>query len=951
MLAVAATLCPAGTPPQTVATAPAPSRDDGGVVATTTLTASGVLIDCGPMGRFLLSHPWLILESEARAKPLEATVSGNAASLRYSDGGELRATLTSGAVRYEFVNRPAGCKGAYCEMRIPLRFAGEGSWAIDGVGGAFPTEKPPRGVIAMRHGREFSIDDVSGARLSLRFPRTAFLIVQDNREWGWNIFQFSANLADASASPWEIGFALDTSNVRATHIVDRFGQMLRDFPGKVASEDELRADAESEDTYYASLDFAGRFGPVRNALRQQADNSNNPLDRFGGVAGLGQDLGLRATGFFHVERRDADGRERWLLVDPDGNPFFHLGVCCLGPGDSFTDVSGRESQFEWLPPHDGPFAAAWKDKPGDPWNARAASFYVANIVRKFGEWSSDAHYARLVRRIRTIGFNSIGAFYLNKRAARADFIPYVATVSYGGVPRLKGVRDVFDPYDPESAECLEKAMAAQVDEARDDPLLIGYFIGNEQGFEDIPRAVPAATGTAAKRALVDFLLTRHRTTEAVASAWALTSDAAASPETLLSTPLSVSTKAAFADASDFTAELLERYYAMIEETFRRHDPNHLLIGSRWQPGTANNEALCRAAGRHLDIVSVNYYASAIDRAFIRRIHDWTGGKPQFWSEFFYTAARESNCGPLGHDLATQRERGLAYRNYVETAASLGFVVGIEWFSLIDQAATGRFFEGVNGERHNNGLFNVLDRPYRDLLDGMLAAHLHLYPVWLGGEQPFKFDDPRFNPSAALAVRSCAAGRATAPVMADGRQDGYPVRPPERIPSSRLVLGRDAGGLEASFKATWDDEALHVLVSVTDPTPMCNAKSGQRLWDGDCVELFLGAEDPDRHGPMLFTDRQILLGAAASGSFHAVNAPEQPAIRTAVVPAAGGYVLEASIPWTTLPGYAPKEGDTLLFNIAIDDAAPGSGRRAQLAWNGTERNSSDRSAWGRLVLVP
>ena len=234
---------------------------------------------------------------------------------------------------------------------------------------------------------------------------------------------------------------------------------------------------------------------------------------------------------------------------------------------------------------------------------------------------------------------------------------------------------------------------------------------------------------------------------------------------------------------------------------------------------------------------------------------------------------------------------------------------------------------------------------------MLAAHLHLYPVWLGGAAPFEFDDPRFNPSAALAVRSCSAGRATAPIAADGRQDGYPLRPPELIPPSRLVLGRDAGGLEASFKAAWDDEALHVLVSVTDPTPMNNAKSGKRLWDGDCVELFIGAEDPDRHGPMLFADRQILLGASESGPFHAMNAPEQPAIRSAVVPAVGGYVLEAAIPWTALPGYAPKAGDTLLFDIAIDDASPGSGRRAQLMWNGTERNCSDRSACGRLVLVP
>ncbi len=897
------------------------------------LTGKGVEFDCGPMGKFSLSYPHLNLEAEARSKPLEAKVAGRTATLRYRDGGELRATLLDGAVRYEVASRPAGHKGTFYEMYIPFRFAGEGSWAIDGAGGTFPTQKAERGRIAMRHGREFSLADASGARLALRFPHTLFFIVQDNREWGWPIFQFSANDADTSLSSWEIGFSLDTDSFQNVHLVDRFGQVPRDFPGKIADEAELRADAASEGDYYASLDFPAKF--------------DGKLDRFGGVAGLGAALGLSKTGFFHVERHDHGDRERWILVDPDGNPFFHLGVCCFAPGDSFTDVSGRESQFEWLPPHNGSFAAAWMDKPGDYWNTRAVSFYKANVVRKYGQYDHAAHTARLIDRVRAIGFNSIGAFYVPRGEARVNGFPYADYISDGGAPGLKGVRGVFDPYDPRSAECLEKAMA-RLDESRDNPLVIGYFIGNEQALEDIPRAVPAATDTPAKRAFVEFLLARHGTPEAVCAAWGVSASSAVE---LVSTPLPVATKEAFADAADFAGELLERYYAMVEETFRRHDPNHMLIGSRWQPGTANNEALCRAAGRHLDIVSINYYASAIDRDFIRRIHDWTGGKPQIWSEFFYTATKESNAGPTGHDLDTQRERGLAYRNYVETAASFGFVVGIEWFSLIDQASTGRFFGGVNGERANNGLFNVLDRPYRDLLDGMLAAHLHLYPVWLEGEKPFAFDDPRFNASAAPAVRSYAAGRAESPVKADGLQDGYPLRPPERIPPARLVLGRGAEGLEASFKATWDDEALHLLVSVTDPTPMNNAKSGKGLWNGDCVELFLGTEALEQGGPTLFSDRQILLGAASSDSFHVPNVAVQPAIRTAVIPAVGGYVLEAAIPWSTLDGYAPKAGDTLLFDIAVDDAPPDAGRRAQLVWNGTDRNHSDRSAWGRLVLVP
>ena len=62
----------------------------------------------------------------------------------------------------------------------------------------------------------------------------------------------------------------------------------------------------------------------------------------------------------------------------------------------------------------------------------------------------------------------------------------------------------------------------------------------------------------------------------------------------------------------------------------------------------------------------------------------------------------------------------------------------------------------------------------------------------------------------------------------------------------------------------------------------------------------------------------------------------------------GYTVEAAIPWTALL-VEPEEGLEMLFDIAIDESATGTGRRAQLMWNGIARNSSDRSAWGRLIL--
>ncbi len=80
--------------------------------------------------------------------------------------------------------------------------------------------------------------------------------------------------------------------------------------------------------------------------------------------------------------------------------------------------------------------------------------------------------------------------------------------------------------------------------------------------------------------------------------------------------------------------------------------------------------------------------------------------------------------------------------------------------------------------------------------------------------------------------------------------------------------------------------------------------------------------------------------------------EPPPIAMDVAPAVDGkgYVVEAAIPWSLL-GLKPEVGRELLFDLAVDDSVDGTARRCQLMWNGTARNSGDRSGWGRLRLNP
>jgi len=81
--------------------------------------------------------------------------------------------------------------------------------------------------------------------------------------------------------------------------------------------------------------------------------------------------------------------------------------------------------------------------------------------------------------------------------------------------------------------------------------------------------------------------------------------------------------------------------------------------------------------------------------------------------------------------ASQEERGVAYRYYVENAAADPSLVGTHWFEWIDEPSTGRF----DGENYNIGLVDVTDRPYRELVEAAQATHKRLLGVHSGKEAP------------------------------------------------------------------------------------------------------------------------------------------------------------------------------------------------------------------------
>jgi len=241
-------------------------------------------------------------------------------------------------------------------------------------------------------------------------------------------------------------------------LIDPFGQSLKDvFPKKLMSLNDLKADVVADQTYYASIETP-------------------KLDRFGGMPGSGETLGLKKMGYFHVEQK----QDKSWLVDPDGNSFFHLGICGFAPSGDYTYVKGREGIYEWLPKAESEFASAFRPGDGDA----HFSFYLANVIRKFGvAYDYESHAARMIERTRKWGFNSIGAFSPTPQKAhlKSDF-PYVTSLpinTWEGVPRISGAHEVWDPYDAATEAKIAENLARELPARASDPLLSGYFVVNE----------------------------------------------------------------------------------------------------------------------------------------------------------------------------------------------------------------------------------------------------------------------------------------------------------------------------------------------------------------------------------------------------------------------------------------------------------------------------------------
>lgn len=471
-------------------------------------------------------------------------------------------------------------------------------------------------------------------------------------------------------------------------VVDSMGQRIYgDWPGKTHGEDELRAYLNAElDKPEAPL-FPGRT-------------------RFGGCADLKLTDG---TGYFSVAEKDG----RAWLVDPDGYAFFSAGLDCVGMNDD-ANLDGIE-EMATLPPK------------GDPgWSGDKHFGYTRrNYATVFGERAYDAWSTMTARRMNEWGFNTV-ACWSDENFARAKKIPYVTIMR--GYPRTSEMvfRDFPDVFSDEF-EAASARWARTLERYKGDAYLIGYFLSNEpmwafvNGISVSALLLEDKRPLASKRALARFALDKYGSVAALNDAWG--SDYTDGDDIVArSVRADALTETAAADMAVFDCELVRRFIGVPSKAARAVDPDHLNLGIRY--AWISSPALA-AGSEFVDVFSINCYAMDPTEAVNRAVS--LSGKPVMIGEFHFGALDRGLEATGIRGVTSQRERGVAYRRYLDAAAAHPSCVGAHYFILLDQPYLGRF----DGENYQIGLVDVCGRPYDEFVEGIRETHLGIYDVARG----------------------------------------------------------------------------------------------------------------------------------------------------------------------------------------------------------------------------
>lgn len=409
---------------------------------------------------------------------------------------------------------------------------------------------------------------------------------------------------------------------------------------------------------------------------------------------------------YRTEHKDG----RWRLIDPEGKPFFSLGVNCV-----YNQILDQ------------------------------AHYFKADTVSKYGgdrDWLPRWAAAKKEQVIGW-GFNSFGAWH--EKLYWGDHFPKTIELRMSRYAKKVntdwglGFPDVFDESFRASVhkvllECFhEKGEALLQDRG-----VIGYFTDNElhwwgsggewgnndpgDGANDthlIDDYIAQPPSAAGKQAWVRYLIEKYGAIERLNEVW--DSEYIEFDELLHLAVYRAEEEVLEEDKLGFLRIVAKVYFKTTDTLLRQYDPARLNLGCR-MVGNSTPEVVFEVMSDYADVLSFNFYSFELPERWLNHVSE-VAGKPVMITEFSLCAGKSagfpnSTNGARKVIVRDQQRRAEAYDTFVKQAAAMPCMIGLHWFALYDYGT-------VHGLLGNYGLLDLNDEPWTEFVEGVTRTHSSL----------------------------------------------------------------------------------------------------------------------------------------------------------------------------------------------------------------------------------
>ena len=417
----------------------------------------------------------------------------------------------------------------------------------------------------------------------------------------------------------------------------------------------------------------------------------------------------KATGFFRVEEIDG----RWWMIDPNGNGFFMKGV-----NGAFQ--KGRDKEIGWQKAMEegaklaesagfNTISPVWANRqPQQQFNLDYPMPFTMHI--QFGStmmWEKYGPFA--------------GAAGGNKDAIMLDGV---------------GWHDLPNVYSHQWEEICDYAAKRVCAPQKNNPWLIGYYIGNERDWGKDKRLTESVwqkgQKSTAKQAWVKLAKETFGTIDAFNKAW--NSNIASFDVLLTDTkPTLTDSEEATAFCKAFICQTAHKYFGTVRKAIKKYDPNHMIIGIRQHKAEWYLDTVLPVAGEYFDVFSINGYFT---------VHPEKGLEQSVVQHYIdvYKAVKR----PIISSEWKASGTGFGFTVSQHTYFSLPFMVGSHFFP---------FTTMINDEKPLVGLVNLEGEKETEILEAAKEINAQLYEVKMVNKLKYAYASYEFKMNLELPEKS------------------------------------------------------------------------------------------------------------------------------------------------------------------------------------------------------